>query len=401
MAAFLRTALLVALLLSLGAHAFRSSDLEEEEVDKKPSESYTTSFSELSQPSAGVKRALFVAFTYSGDSKLSGPCYDLLNMIEFAVRQKYDEIVYITDGCQNKLPSQAVRMYKSKAQITKSYLKNAFKWLTDVPEGSALLLYYSGHGETVKYKGPEKAKGEDECNGQDEALSLPDGKEYVDDDLFQDLVLQVPPSVHLFAIVDACFSGTMLDLPWVWRHQKYYYSCPDDAASRVYSSDQFEWEWAKKPEELDRPYHVAGTVTFISASQPTRTSDDAILTKFNGKTIGGMLTFRLTLPHWDYSDGLMLNTKGPLKPPILDTAIAEQWTYAQLVQELVSQVSNGDLTSLSTQKHQIPQFCTSDKVNMDAVFTLDGSTLTRKWAEAKDKCPTGAWFKKKDKLKQC
>mmetsp|Transcript_51947 Transcript_51947/g.120724 ORF Transcript_51947/g.120724 Transcript_51947/m.120724 type:complete len:187 (+) Transcript_51947:582-1142(+) len=185
-------------------------------------------------------------------------------------------------------------------------------------------------------------------------------------------------------------------------HQKYYYSCKDNPTKRAYTPSQFEWEWALPAEELGRTYPLPGTVVLIAGSQNTQQSRDALMTTFkdrNGhlQTIGGMMTFRLTLDHWDWAD------KDRMKPPILDTALAEGWTYAEMVQELVAQVSEGDLTTVFGTK-QIPNFCASDRLNMDAPFSLDGSAFPAEHADPKSKCPKLSWMKSettKAKLKVC
>jgi Caspase domain len=63
-----------------------------------------------------------------------------------------------------------------------------------------------------------KDRDGDEEDGSDEILIPGDYKEsgqIVDDEIFQQFVTQVPPGVHVVAMIDCCHSGTAMDLPYV------------------------------------------------------------------------------------------------------------------------------------------------------------------------------------------
>lgn len=86
-----------------------------------------------------------------------------------------------------------------------------FDWLTDgAAAGDSFFLHYSGHGGSVR-----DTDG-DERDGKDETLIPVDYKtkgQITDDVILANLVLDVPAGAMLTAVIDACHSGSALDLP--------------------------------------------------------------------------------------------------------------------------------------------------------------------------------------------
>lgn len=76
------------------------------------------------------------------------------------------------------------------------------------------MFHYSGHGSQQRnYNG-------DEADGFDETLCPLDFETngmIIDDEINDTIVKPLPPRVKLHAIIDACHSGTMLDLPFLCR----------------------------------------------------------------------------------------------------------------------------------------------------------------------------------------
>jgi metacaspase-1 len=80
--------------------------------------------------------------------------------------------------------------------------------------GDSLVLHYSGHG------GQQKDENGDEVDGFDETILPLDFEQegvILDDEINEIIVRPLPRGVKLHAIVDACHSGTVLDLPFVCR----------------------------------------------------------------------------------------------------------------------------------------------------------------------------------------
>lgn len=94
----------------------------------------------------------------------------------------------------------------------------SLKWLVEgCKSGDSLVFYFSGHG----LQQPDLK--EDELDGFDETLCpvdfLQEGM-IVDNDLNSILVWPLKNGVTLHALVDACHSGTILDLSYVYKLDK-------------------------------------------------------------------------------------------------------------------------------------------------------------------------------------
>jgi hypothetical protein len=92
---------------------------------------------------------------------------------------------------------------------------NAFATLVDEAEpGDALFVHYSGHGCSIHDDESEEA------DGKDEALVPVDYLEngvIRDDDIYNTLIKPLKDDVHLLCIMDCCHSGSILDLPYVYK----------------------------------------------------------------------------------------------------------------------------------------------------------------------------------------
>lgn len=94
-------------------------------------------------------------------------------------------------------------------------MRNAMRWLVNgCQAGDSLVFHFSGHGtQQICYDG-------DEVDGLDEAICPLDfeaqGK-LVDNEINETIVRPLPKGAKLHAIIDACHSGTVLDLPFVCK----------------------------------------------------------------------------------------------------------------------------------------------------------------------------------------
>ena len=94
-------------------------------------------------------------------------------------------------------------------------MRRALYWLVQgCQPGDSLVFHFSGHGSQLRnYTG-------DELDGFDETLCPMDYQTQgmiLDDEINATIVRPLPPGVKLHAIVDACHSGTVLDLPFLCR----------------------------------------------------------------------------------------------------------------------------------------------------------------------------------------
>ena len=98
---------------------------------------------------------------------------------------------------------------------TKHNMRMALFWLTQgCQPGDSLIFHYSGHGSQ------QRNRSGDEIDGFDETLLPLDFETQgmiVDDEINATIVRPLPPGVRLHAFIDACHSGTVLDLPFLCR----------------------------------------------------------------------------------------------------------------------------------------------------------------------------------------
>ena len=74
-------------------------------------------------------------------------------------------------------------------------------------------FHYSGHGIGFADSG----KGDKELDSRDEFIVTGDNKKIQDDYLHKLIVDNIPDDCVLFAVMDCCHSGSILDLPWRWE----------------------------------------------------------------------------------------------------------------------------------------------------------------------------------------
>ncbi|CAD7697921.1 unnamed protein product [Ostreobium quekettii] len=127
---------------------------------------------------------------------------------------------------------------------TKSNIFLGFQWLLQGAQaGDKLFLHFSGHGSQ------QKDQDGDEKDGADETL-LPtdyrDAGHILDDEVNERVVNPLPEGVVLHSVIDACHSGTAMDL-------RYYTKC---------KRGTFEWKDNYKSPHLARTKGTAGGVAF-------------------------------------------------------------------------------------------------------------------------------------------
>ncbi|KAI9278636.1 caspase domain-containing protein [Phascolomyces articulosus] len=183
----------------------RSSSPESEDVKKEDGNSNKEDFAVSN--CNGTKKALLIGINYTGTSaELNGCVNDAKALKEFLVDQ-YD------------FPESNIRLLTDDGEDEASHptctnIVNGMRWLVNEPEpNDSYFFFYSGHGTQVK-----DTSG-DEPDGFDEAICPLDADEngvLIDDDMHELLVTPLPAGARLTAMFDCCFSGTALDLPYVY-----------------------------------------------------------------------------------------------------------------------------------------------------------------------------------------
>lgn len=154
----------------------------------------------------GERRALLIGINYVGQQgELSGCHNDVLNMKAYIMDVwgfKESNITVLLDDGQHTNP-------------TRANMLSAYKtFVSQCQPGDAAYCHYSGHG------GKLKDDDGDEADGYDETLvplDYQNGGQIRDDDLFNTLVGPMKKGVQLTSIMDCCHSGTVLDLPYVFK----------------------------------------------------------------------------------------------------------------------------------------------------------------------------------------
>lgn len=147
----------------------------------------------------------------------------------------------------------------------------AMRWLVhDCQSGDSLVFHFSGHGSK------ERDYDMDEIDGFDESIWPVDHEiagKILDDDINDTIVRPLPRGAKLHALIDACNSGTMLDLPFLCRmNREGAYRWEDQGyMSTVYKGTR------------------GGLALCISACDDNQTSVDT--TALSGGTATGAMTY--------------------------------------------------------------------------------------------------------------
>ena len=157
---------------------------------------------------SNTKLALVIGINYTGkNGELRGCINDtqkIINTLKTRCGYKDSQIILLTDDTEKK--------------PTKNNMLNAIDEFVDRSHKESckeLWFSYSGHGSYTFDKG-----GDYEQDNKDEALVPLDYETaglITDDVLNSKLVKRLPKDAKLFALIDACHSGTSLDLPYIYR----------------------------------------------------------------------------------------------------------------------------------------------------------------------------------------
>ncbi|KAB2596443.1 metacaspase-1-like [Pyrus ussuriensis x Pyrus communis] len=160
-------------------------------------------------PSAhGRKRAVICAVSYKRTRHELKGCINDAKCMKYLLVNKFNFPEYSI----LMLTEEEVDPYRHP---TKQNMRMAMYWLMQgCQAGDSLVFHYSGHGSQQRnYTG-------DEVDGFDETLCPLDFETQgmiVDDEINATIVRPLPAGARLHAIVDACHSGTVLDLPYLCR----------------------------------------------------------------------------------------------------------------------------------------------------------------------------------------
>ncbi|KAJ6794524.1 putative metacaspase-1 [Iris pallida] len=215
----------------------------------------------------GKKRAVLCGVNYTGRSyELKGTVNDV-NCMRYLLCQQFgfveESILVLTEEERdpNRIP-------------TKENIRAAMRWLVHRSGwGDSLVFHFSGHGSQKVDGGGDR----DEVDGLDETLCPLDYEAngmILDDEINEALVRPIPRGAKLHALIDACHSGTMLDLPYLCRINN--------------RSGCFQWEEQKPPLWKDKGTS-GGFAVCISGCDDHQTSADT--TALSRSTTTGAMTY--------------------------------------------------------------------------------------------------------------
>lgn len=218
-------------------------------------------------PHAGnTKKAFLVGINYLGTSSQLGGCMNDAKCLKYMLQKKYgfleQNILVMTDEQPDPL-----------RRPTKRNLLMGMEWLvTGQKSGDSLFFSYSGHGSQ------ERDPNGDEDDGMNETICPLDFKSQgmiADDDLNRMLVNPIQKGVKLHAVVDACHSGSVMDLP--------YSASVNDQTNQAFWRSEYS-----RPTRLYKGT-AGGFVVSISASQDSQTAADT--SRLSGNVSTGAATY--------------------------------------------------------------------------------------------------------------
>lgn len=156
-------------------------------------------------PKGVFKRAALIGINYVGTPYTLHGCVNDVTNMERQIRTLFP-----------KAPV-SIRILTDEAPVkpSKANIIAAIDWLVaDLKPGENVLFHYSGHGGALRDTNGDEADGYDSC-----IFPCAEGKvEYItDDELRSALAVRVPAGCKCFVILDSCYSGTAVDLRYLWQ----------------------------------------------------------------------------------------------------------------------------------------------------------------------------------------
>ncbi|KAF6758921.1 Metacaspase-1A [Ephemerocybe angulata] len=217
-----------------------------------------------------------IGINYTGHSnELRGCVNDAKRVRQFLIKNGYpaENIVLLSDDTRDP-----------RSLPTRKNIIAAMKWLVrGAQPNDALFFHYSGHGgQTPDLDG-------DELDGFDEVIYPLDFKKngHITDDEMHDLMVKpLPDDCRLTGLFDACHSGTVLDLPYIYSsHGRLKGSHITDRARRrkATNADVISWSGCKDGQTSADTFHGGVAVgamshAFVSAltANPTQSYQELL-----------------------------------------------------------------------------------------------------------------------------
>ncbi|CAA3017270.1 metacaspase-1-like [Olea europaea var. sylvestris] len=219
-----------------------------------------------SQPPSvhGRKKAVIIGISYKKSKNELKGCINDAKCMKFMLVNRF------------KFPEASILMLTEEETDpyripTKHNIRMAMFWLVQgCQPGDSLVFHYSGHGSQQRnYTG-------DEIDGYDETLCPLDYETQgmiVDDEINATIVKPLPRGVKLHAVIDACHSGTVLDLPYLCRMDR---------------TGRYAWEDHRPPSGAWKGTSGGEVISFSGCDDDQTSADTAALSKV---TSTGAMTY--------------------------------------------------------------------------------------------------------------
>ncbi|KAI4354640.1 hypothetical protein L6164_003487 [Bauhinia variegata] len=212
----------------------------------------------------GRKKAVIVGISYRYSRHELKGCINDAKCMRYLLINKF------------KFPESSILMLTEEEtdpfrRPTKHNMRMAMYWLVQgCQPGDSLVFHYSGHGSQQRnYSG-------DEADGYDETLCPLDFETQgmiVDDEINATIVRPLPHGVKLHALIDACHSGTILDLPFLCRMDR---------------NGQYAWEDHRPRSGIWKGSSGGEVISFSGCDDHQTSADTSALSKI---TSTGAMTY--------------------------------------------------------------------------------------------------------------
>ncbi|XP_024401505.1 metacaspase-1 isoform X1 [Physcomitrium patens] len=288
----------------------------------------------------GRKKAVLVGINYFNSRHMLKGCINDSNCMRHMLTTKFGfpaaSILTLTE----EQPSAVMKP-------TRYNMHMAMVWLIQgCQAGDSLVFHYSGHGSQQRDYSGEEADGFNEtlCPVDFETAGM-----IVDDEINDTIVKPLPHGVRLHAIIDACHSGTVLDLPFLCRFNRY---------------GQFTWEDHRPANRRWKGTSGGQAYSFSGCDDSQTSADTSALSKI---TSTGAMTFcfiqAIERGHAQTYGSLLCAMREAIRTTKVNSGMGTG-TITSLMEMLVS---GGSLTGGLTQE---PQLTANEAFDINSPFHL-------------------------------
>jgi hypothetical protein len=190
----------------------------------------------------GLKRALLVGINYVGTA------YELYGCINDATNMQAQLQTYFPMCKEYRLITDTTETKPTRANILA-----AIDWLVaGLQPGENVMFHYSGHGGLVRDRNGDEVSGLDSCIYPVNGGTL---ETIIDDELRAALAVKIPAGSKCLVIIDACHSGSAVDLRCQWQ-------APTIGTITLKENTVYP--------------KTAGSVLFLSGSRDSQTAADTV-----------------------------------------------------------------------------------------------------------------------------